>query len=667
MKRLGFAIALFLFAFSTSAKVHMVFSLEPSDDYFAIPYPNDLHRYPDGKVDRHDFPVPEGNPMSTHYRAVSDRADGFALTEAAFIRFSGVIDNSRLPDLEKSIAPDSSVFLVNIDPNSPEYGKRVPVYSYFHHHKNGALKNLLAVSPYPGFVLREKTVYAVIVMRSLDTSLEASPILTDLIAGRIPKGKLGEKAVKIYKPLADFLRDKGIAPDDIAAATVYTTGEPTASLKKIIDLVHTLAPPPLDEPLKPYRDHQLYYAFKSSYTAPQFQTGHGSELARGGKIFYDQQGKPIVQRKEKVPIVVVIPKGKMPAKGFPLLIYLHGGADTTDEYLDHYIRSRGNEMTTGEGPARTFAAQGIAGVTMAIVKNPERYRGLTSKGRLAELPFYNFFRPDVMVANHWQACADASLLLDIMKNLAIDPKLCPATDASASPDHRIHFDPSLFFSMGLSMGGTILGVWSGVEPGFIASIPAGPSGHWGMLIRNFTQIPAKPYFFSWLTGGKRDEEMDARWPVISLVQAVTEPCDTLTYGPMVFQRPLPGAAPKNVYMAIGDNDFYTKPITQDAVVTALGLPQAGAVLWQSTRTTQKLIGYGDPLKYPVSLNAGSDDGRRVTAAVVQYHPDAWTHEGHWIDLNLPEVRHQYGCFLETLVDKGVAILPAPAPEGSPCE
>jgi len=667
MRRLGIAIALLLLSFSLQAKVQMVFSLEPSDDYFAIPYPNDLHRHPDGKVDRRNFPVPEANPMSTHYRKVSDRADGFALTEAAFIRFNGALDKSRLPDVEKSMAPDSSVFLVNIDPGSPEYGKRVPVYSYFHDHKSGALKNLLAVSPYPGFVLREKTAYAVIVLRGLDPSLEASPILTSLIAGKTPGGKLGESAVIIYRPLADFLKDQGIAPEDIAAATVYTTGEPTAGLKKIIDFVHALAPPPLDGPLKPYRDHQLYYAFQSSYTAPQFQTGRGSQLARGGKIFYDRQGKPIVQRQEKVPIVVVVPKGKMPARGFPLVIYLHGGADTTDEYLDHYITSRNGQFTIGEGPARTFAAQGIAGVTMAIVKNPERYRGITSKGRLAELPFYNFFRPDVMVANHWQACADASLILEIMKKLAVDPKLCPGTDASASPDHKIHYDPSLFFAMGLSMGGTILGAWSGVEPGFIASIPAGASGHWGMLIRNFTQIPAKPYFFSWLTGGRRDEDMDARWPVISLVQAVLEPCDTITYAPMVWKRPLPGAPAKNVYLALGDNDYYTKPVTQEAIATALGLPQAGEVVMPSIRTTQKLMGYGDPLNYPVSLNARSDGGRKVTAAVVQFLPDDRTHEGHWINYNLPEVRHQYGCFLKTLIDKGAATIPAPAPEGSPCE
>ena len=157
----------------------------------------------------------------------------------------------------------------------------------------------------------------------------------------------------------------------------------------------------------------------------------------------------------------------------------------------------------GEGPARVFAAQGIAGVSSALVKNPERYGRFKTGTRWAELPFYNFFRGDVMVANHWQAAADNAVLLRLMRGLTIDPKLCPQTDASAAADGQIRFNPSFFFGMGFSMGGTILGNWAGVEPGIIASIPAGPSGHWGLLIRNFTWGENLPWFYAWLTGGKK--------------------------------------------------------------------------------------------------------------------------------------------------------------------
>ncbi|HUT51893.1 MAG TPA: hypothetical protein VM658_00745 [bacterium] len=658
-----------LIAGAARAEVKMVFDPAAAGrDYFAVPYPNDLHRYPDGRVDRRGFPVPADSPLSVHYRNLSDGMDGFAVTESVFIRFDGAIDGARLPGPEESVKPGSPVFLVNADKNSPGYGERVPVWCWFHAHERGPLHNLLAICPYPGFVLREDTVYAAVVMRSLDPALATPDFLRGLLSGYAAHTAQGLSVFKVYQPLAEFLRDQGIAPADVAAATVYTTGDPTAPLRSIIAWTDAQPTLELDAPLAPFRDHPAFYALNSSFTAPQFQTGRGGQFLHGGKAVFDQTGAPVVQRTEKIPVIVMVPKGRMPAAGFPLVIYLHGGGNGSNEFLDHIIKGKGNEFTPGEGPARVFAEQDIAGVSSATVKNPERLHNRWGKrGRTAELPFYNFFRGDVLVANHWQAAADNAALLRLMRGLTIDPSLCPETDASASPDHKIHFDPRYFFGMGFSMGGTILGSWSGVEPGIIATIPAGASGHWGLLIRNFTAVPAKPWFFAWITNGAHDEPMDARWPTISIIQAVLEPCDTITFAPHLWQRPFPGAPAKNVYLAVGANDFYTKPVTQNAIITALGLPLAGQVRDDSIMMNERLIGHPAPENYPVRQNVQSEDGRPATAAALQYEPDAWTHEGHNVDYNLTETKHQYGCFLRTLIDTGAATIPAPGPEGSPCE
>lgn len=647
------------------SRVEMVFNPKNHFDYFAVPYPNDLHRHPDGRVDRRRFPVPEANAVSVHYRNLSDRMDGFGVTESAFIRLSGPIDSAKLPGPEASMQPGSPVFLVNVDRTSPGYGERVPVYGWFHRHRRGPLHNLLAVCPYPGFVLHEKTVYAVVVLKSLDPGLAPSPALLALLSGAAGPG-VSEKALRVYQPLAQYIKERKIAAEDVAAATVYTTGDPTAGLRAIMDFIEKRPRVKLDSPPVPFRDHPAFYAFQSSFTAPQFQTGRGSQLAHGGKVIFDREGKPIIQRFEKIPIVIMVPKSQMPEKGFPLVIYLHGGGNTSVEFLDHIIKSKTNAFTPGEGPARTFAEQGIAGVSSATVKNPERYSRLGSHGRAAELAFYNFLRGDVMVANHWQASADNAVLLRLMQTLAMDAKLCPQTDASAGGDGLIHFDPSLFFGMGFSMGGTILGVWSGVEPGLKATIPAGASGHWGLLIRNFTSVPAKPYFFAWLTGGYPREPMDGRWPVISIIEAVLEPADTIVYAPHVFQRPFPGHPARHVYLALGQNDFYTKPLTQNTIATALGLPLAGPALDPIFSESQRLMDFPAPLPYPVRGNLRSEDGRTVTGAAIQYPADSWTGDGHNVDYNLTETKHQYGCFLRTLIDAGVPVIPPPGPEGSPC-
>ncbi len=648
------------------ARVQMKLDLDGSLDYFAIPYPSDLRRNPDGTVDRKRFPVPETNALSTHYRSLADGMEGFGVSESAFIRFTGKLDPERLPSPERSVEPDSPVFIVNVDKDSPAYGERIPIYCWFHDHTHGALKDLLAVCPYPGFVLREETTYAVVVMSSLDPELERSAELKDLLEGRDPGGRLGPQAAEVYRPLACFLKDKGIDEKDVAAATVYTTGDPTRRLRAIIEYIDEISPLGLDSPPTFFREHESFYALASSYTAPQFQTGKGSQLLRGGKVEFEDDGRPIVQRTESIPVKIVIPKCPMPADGFPLLIYLHGGSNTSVEFLDHYIKSQDDQFTPGAGPARTYAERGIAGVSMGIVKNPERYGRFGEHGRMAELPFYNFLRGDALVGNHWQAAADAAALLRLMRALEIDSSLCPETDASSSPDGKIRFNPRLFFASGFSMGGTILGSWAGVEPGIVATIPSGASGHWGLLIRNFTAVPAKQYFFAWLTNGKRDEPMDARWPTISLIQAVLEPCDTITYGPHVAIRPFPGSEPKHIYLALGMNDFYTKTVTQNAVATSLGVPLAGRVIDEEILLSQRLLGYHAPQEFPLKQNVETEDGKRVTGAVIQWEPDDWTNEGHNVNYNLTETKHQYGCFLRTLIDDGAPTIPPPGPEGSPC-
>lgn len=641
------------------------FSLDISKDYFALPYPNDLHRRRDGTVDRSNYPVPSNNPLALNYRKIADHRDGFGVTECAFFRTTSPLTDVRFPELEESVTDDSPIQLINIDRDSPDFKKRTPIYSYFHSLGDKVLKNLLAVCPYPGFVLRENTKYAVLVKKSLSSNMDTNPIFAQLLKGE-KNPALSEEAFKVYLPLLDYISSEGIPPDDVAGATVYTTGEPTRNLRDIMNFIEELPPAKLSAPPTLYRNHTAFYALKSSYIAPQLQTGKASQLAVGGKILFDKDGKPILQHEEKIPVVITIPKGKMPKAGFPLVIYLHGGGNTTDEFLDHIIKSKKDQFTAGEGPARTFAERGIAGVTMAIVKNPERYGKLGAHNRFSELPFYNFFRGDVLVANHWQACADAAVLLRLMRELRIDPRLCPDTETSASEDGMIKFDPRFFFSMGFSMGGTILGIWSGVEPGIRATIPSGASGHWGLLIRNFTWGENMPWFYSWLTGGNKSDPMDIRWPALNLVQTALEPADTIVYAPHVYKRPFPYHPAKHVYLAVGLNDFYTKTITQNAIITALELPLAGKAREPTILINLNLKGWHKPFNFPVTLNVVSDNGERVTASALQYQPDTWTNEGHNVNYNLTETKHQYGCFLRTFIDTGKPVIPPPAPERSPC-
>ena len=69
--------------------------------------------------------------------------------------------------------------------------------------------------------------------------------------------------------------------------------------------------------------------------------------------------------------------------------------------------------------------------------------------------------------------------------------------------------------------------------------------------------------------------------------------------------------------------------------------------------------------YPVIANRPSLVGGMYTGAVVQYMGDGYT-DPHSIYAQLDAVKYQYGCFLETFIKTGHALLAAPQPLGTPC-
>src|ERR1051326_4912108 len=64
------------------------------DDFYALPFPNDMRRNPDGTLDLSAFP---GNsPLVLTYRVVvAQELDGFGMNEAVYARFDGALDPTR--------------------------------------------------------------------------------------------------------------------------------------------------------------------------------------------------------------------------------------------------------------------------------------------------------------------------------------------------------------------------------------------------------------------------------------------------------------------------------------------------------------------------------------------------------------------------------------------
>ncbi len=86
------------------------------DDFYALPYPNDLRRHDDGSLDLSLFPT--NSLIVDQYRAAAETLDGFGLNAAIYARFDGALDPTSLPDVASSIADGAAVYLVDIDADS---------------------------------------------------------------------------------------------------------------------------------------------------------------------------------------------------------------------------------------------------------------------------------------------------------------------------------------------------------------------------------------------------------------------------------------------------------------------------------------------------------------------------------------------------------------------
>ncbi len=129
---------------------------------------------------------------------------------------------------------------------------------------------------------------------------------------------------------------------------------------------------------------------------------------------------------------------------------------------------------------------------------------------------------------------------------------------------------------------------------------------------------------------------------------------------------VPGHPVRPVYEPIAKDDSYFPTTIYDAVVLAYGHQQAGEQTWPTLQQSLAVAGLDGLLPYPVSNNLRSASGQTPFTGVVVQHPVDGAYDPHSIYRQLDSVKYQYGCFFHTFYTTGVAVVPAPAPLGTPC-
>ncbi len=634
-----------------------VFDLSGKGGFFDLPFPTELRRTEGGGIKVDDFPDPLGLAMVRRLKRDFYEGYGFSTAPVVYFRFTRDINPDTLPGPKEVMAGDDPLFLVDVDPDSEELGRRFPVMARFYPRSPPWLVrsgNLLAIMPVPGFVLREDTLYAAGVMRSLGdrhgAPLARSAALAELASGRAPQGELGAKALEVYGPVLLELSSQGVATGDLSALTVFRTGDPAARMMRLFDGA-VQKPVELDTPLEKTREYEGFCVLQGAFMMPQFQQGENPFLGKEGRgdIAFDEDGKPVVQWFDRTPFCLTVPKAKMPEQGFPILIYIHGTSGLSTQVVDRgVVTEQGEGPPPGTGPAMVLARRAIAAAGAAQLRNRER------GGTASKTTYHNVLNPRAYRDNVLQSAIEQALFLRFLQGVEIEPEKCPDTDSNGQ---KIRFDPGMIFGMGQSMGSETLGPWAGVETELKAVIHSGHGPFKALQIAEGNQFNLKYLKKRGLGTGEGLLGLDRYHPLLNMLAAVMAPADSFAFEPHYYKRPLPGRPAKHLWVSFGTDDHYFPPSTQNASVLSMGLDLIGPARVPGTLEMIELAGLRR-LEYPVSLNRSSPKGP-VTAVTVQYEKMP-PKDGHHINFQRHETRFQYSCFLSTLAETGAPVLFAPA-------
>lgn len=633
--------------------------------FFSFPLPSDLRLKPSGEPNLAGMPSNQHNGVFDGLRAEAEQRRGWGTIAAAWFQFPEPLAPRDLHDVIPAAA-DAPVILVDIGADSPERGRMWPTIAANLAPDPYAMPYLLGVAARPGVVLRPGTRYAFVVLRSLKDAkggLLGVPLaLAQLKAGQTPSGSRAAAAGALYAPLWGVLKEQGVNLDDVAAATVFTTGDAVADLHDLTERLKERWPvtirglhlDPDDGATQP-----RFCELHGSVTYPQFQQGT-PPFNTDGLFAMGDDGLPVRQRDEDAKVVITVPKGPMPDGGYPLVVYFHGSGGLAASAVDYGPDDADGGMVAGLGPAYTVGAFGLATAATALPVNPERLPGAE------DTAYLNLSNPKALRDTFRQGIIEQRLFIEAVRTLEVPPDVLEGCTGPSLPAGQAayRFAEERLVGMGQSMGGMYTNLISAVEPRITAGVPTGAGGLWAYFIMETSLVENAASGLALLLGMLTP--INYLHPSMGVLELAWEAVDPIVAVPRLSRRPLPGHPVRPVYEPAGKGDSYFPTVVYDAMALAYGNQQAGDVVWSTMQDALGVDGRDGLASYPVRNNLTAEDGTPYTGVVVQFESDG-PYDPHSIYRNRAEVRHQVGCFVDAFSRTGAGVVVAPAQPGSPCQ
>jgi hypothetical protein len=561
---------------SEEGAIHAELDFSRRGSLWTAPYPSDLG---DGS-ELAKFPNPDDIELVAQGLEMLSEPHGFAVSGGIFFPLDGAIAVNN--------AAEHAVLL------PLDGGARHPIAArFFEDARPFGPTNLFAILPIQGVPLRAKTRYVAALLRS---------------AGDLAPAELEEEAKNALEPGYRALEAAGIAEDEIAALTIFTTGDPEEAMRAAAEEVLSRVRPVFEGPFIHRETHADFCVYSSTVSMPILFAGASDENEERARVF------------------VTLPRAPMPESGYPTLVFVRTGGGGDRPLIDRGKRASngGPAIDPGTGPAMEAARAGFAGVSF---DGP--HGGLRNPNNQDEqFLVFNFLEPAKLRDNVMQSALELILAAQLLEDIQIF-SACPGVQLSQSAV----LDTSKVAIMGHSMGATIAPLAVAFQPRYRAMILSGAGGSWiENIMYKEKPLNVRPLAEGLLDYNSRGRQLDELDPVLTLVQWAVESADPQVYGR--------SCADRHVLMLQGIVDHYIMPPIANALSLALELDLAGPALESSLERDLPLAG-SSARTLPIE---GNQEGR--TRVVVQNREDG-VEDGHEVVFQTDAPKAMYRCFLRT--------------------
>ncbi|MCK6508813.1 hypothetical protein L6R29_02455 [Myxococcota bacterium] len=636
-----------------------------TENFYNFPFPHTLRIKENGTPDLTFFPAPKrvqkcplppskdafvGQLIGAYepddflrnlVKQANNGAVGAGNNPTLYLRFNRPLAARSLPPVEATLHDTSPAFLVNIEPNSPRLGQRLPIRAYPQLRTRFAPDFLAAFRPEPGFSLAPNEHYALVLTRSIRDEegwpLAPMPLLDTLNAQTAPTTPHLKALWDAYQPFWAFLKSKtSLKPEDIAAVSVFRGGDPLQEQRKIVQFLREKLPaptPPKDITCTDPGASRAYLLCKGTYTSPNFQFGDPPYLdEKTGFFSYEKDGTPIYKM-EELRFALAWPKsafedGALRERPLPIVLYAHGTGGDYQSFIS-------------DNTAERLARMGIVSLGIDQVMHGNRGRKLGSVD--LDFLFFNALNLPAARDNVRQSALDYHWLVRLMQTFTL-----------AHDGHNLRIDPKRIWFMGHSQGGLIGPLFLAFEHKVPAAFLSAPGALLvGMLLsKNEPKDPIEiPAVISYLVCDG-DAAKTPFHPVFSVLQSLLDPADPVNYGPLILAEDRP---PMQFFMTKGNTDNYAPPAVFDPLAVAMKLPMFGP-------SQDNLIGLtlrGVPTyPLPVSGNLTHPSGTPITAGFTQHQECKYSSgglcDGHFVAFHNPDALRNWQSFFRSLTNRTTA-------------